>query len=208
MMTDMKILIVTVTPSYKDIRGETKRAVENLERGSNIVDWLIVTEQFEDAGDEWRVSKTIWHNLEKARRVALMEGYDYLLSLEWDIVPPQGALLNLMDNKADVAIGLYPERPSKVGSYLGGKLLVYNPGNCVPEAEEKVRSGLPFQINRGCGGFGYLLINRDVMQSTKFSWEWYGNVYEKGFKVVIDPRVLCDHVDRDGTIVKPVTSPL
>jgi len=207
-MINLKVLIVTVTPSYKEIKEETKRAVENLERGNHVLDWLIVTEQFEDAGDEWRVSKTIWHNLEKARRIALTEGYDYLLSLEWDIVPPQDALLNLMSNKADVVIGLYPERPSKVGSYLGDKLLVYNPGNCVPEAEEKVRCGLPFQINRGCGGFGCLLINRDVMERTQLSWEWYGKVYEKGFKVAIDPRVLCCHVDRDGTIIKPVTSPL
>lgn len=204
----MKVLIATVTTSYKDIRTETRNAVQNLERGGHVVDWLILTEQLEDAGDEWRVVSTIWHNLNKARKFALAEGYDYLLSLEWDIVPPPHALLTLMSNDADVAVGLYPERPSKVHT-LGGKLLVCNPGNSIPEAEEKVKLGMPFQITHGDAGLGCVLVNQKVMENHPFKWVrgWYQEMYKKGLKVVLDPRVLCYHVDRDGSIIKPTTSP-
>jgi hypothetical protein len=201
-MIDLKVLIVTVTPSYKEIKEETKKAVENLERESHIVDWLILTEQLEDAGDQWKVGPTIWHNLNKARRYAVTEGYDYFLSLEWDIVPPPHTLLTLISNHADVTIGLYPERPLKVGFDLGGKLLVCNSGNCIPEAEDKVKLGLPFQIKHGCGGLGCVLVHRKVLETTQFRWEWHGDLYEKQFKVVLDPRVLCSHIDRDGSIIR------
>lgn len=201
-----KVLIVTVTTSYGDVRAETRKALENLKRGEHVVDWIVLTEQLEDAGDEWTVGPTIWHNLNKARRFALKEGYDYLLSLEWDVVPPPDALLTLISDDADVAVGLYPERPSKVGSTLGGRLLVCNPGNSVPEAEEKVKLGIPFRITHGDAGLGCVLVNRTVMENHPFSWVrgWYKKIYEKKLRVLLDPRVLCCHVNRDGSVIKPI----
>lgn len=201
----MKILIVTVTTSYRDIKGETKRAVENLEINNHIVDWLILTEQLNvDTGDEWKIGPTIWFNLEKARRYALTEKYDYMFILEWDVVPPEHTLLSLIDADADVAVGLYPERPTKVGEKYGGQLLQCCPWSNIPNAEELVLKGEPFEITEGEAGLGCVLIRRSAFEKVKFKWTraWYYDLYTLNLRVVLDPRVICGHVDRDGRLVE------
>ena len=203
----LKILIVTVSLSIKYIREETRRALEALDTGDHIVDWIVLTEQLEDSEiythSEWTVGKTIRYNSNKARQFALENGYDYMFFIESDVIPPPHALLVLLENEVDIVSGLLAERVSKVGENI---LSVYMQG--LPGIREMVRAGKPFVFEhyQANTGRGCLLVSRRALEHPfQDSDGYYCEVMrEKGFKVWVDPRVACSHVDRDGSIMEPV----
>ncbi|GAH78176.1 unnamed protein product, partial [marine sediment metagenome] len=150
---------------------------------------------------QWTVGKTLAHNHNKARLFALENGYDYLFFLESDIIPPPRALVLLLENKADIVSGIVAERISKIGKNV---LQVYTQG--YSGVKELVRAGKPFVLEEANTGRACLFVGRRAFEHPFLESDGsYGiQMREKGFKIMVDPRVACSHVDRDGAIMEPI----
>ncbi len=143
---------------------------------------------------------------------ALDGGYDYILMVDSDTVPPDGALDMLLE-------GHYPV---KVGTYIYGlnhELTVafrvdsahtmrYDDSRLIPASEVVAYGGAEVAV--GGSGLGCALIRTDVFRRLKkpwFRWLTYDNGAELGedcyfaelcrtanIPMILDSRVLCGHV--------------
>lgn len=184
-----KVLLVTVSQSVGHVAPAVSDAIQQLNRGSHVVDWLIVTEQDPPCDP----NGIIMQNLEKARHYAVQLAYDYMFIVENDVVVPKHALMSLM-NLGDVAVGLYPERPSKVGT---DEFLVCTPCNDNKDARKHIEKGKPFLLT-GRGGYGCVVIKYHVFSKIKFpigDMSWYDILHSEGFQVMCNPHVICFHID-------------
>ena len=57
--------------------------------------------------------KNLIYKMESARRIAIAEGYEYLLNVEQDNVIPAHALVDLVASGKDLISGIYRYRPSR-----------------------------------------------------------------------------------------------
>lgn len=201
----MKILIATVSISLNWVRKEMVEAIKNLVVHNDIVDWIVLTEQLEDSElythTQWSVGKTIANNVNKAREFALKNGYDYMFVVESDIIVPENALTSMLECNADIVSALVPERISKVGKNI---LNIYYNG--IKDAERLCREGKPFKVDEGPIGRACLLISRRALEHPFQPSDgiWCDAMRGQGFQVIIDPRVKCSHVDRDGRIMHAI----
>jgi len=221
----IKVLIATVCPSLAEVKRETLDAVRSLDVKGLVVDWFIGTEQLDDAeavtGNPWTVGRTIAHNLNKALSLAKWEDYNYLWVLESDIVPaPDSLKLMLKDavySPAHIVSALVPERPLKVASNI--VQFLYYPKRDGTGHHDPTYQGLdnlkhlclrgePFTVKpkmRCNVGRCCLLITEELFKYkfVESDGVWIDKIRELGFTVVVDPRVKCLHVDRDGTLISP-----
>ena len=135
------------------------------------------------------------------RKYCLDNSYDYLLSLEQDVVPPKDVIEKLLKHDKSVVCGLY--------FYLGDDdktllpmIWVHYKGeyakrlNFSEVSEDKLIEAIT------CG-LGCVLIKRNVLEQIEFRhvkdkspWDdlWFcEDVREKGFKVFVDTSVRCKH---------------
>lgn len=153
-------------------------------------------------------------------RMATKGKYDFVMVVEPDIILPQDALINLMHtfivHNCDIAIGIYPERPSKVknfarkGQPLNG-WLVCMPWNNNPKAEMDITRRHPFEIE-GCAGFGCVLMNTKLMRMCSFpqrdtngngpDFAFYESARSIGLKIYANPDVRCGHIENNGKIIR------
>ncbi len=133
------------------------------------------------------------------REKALEGNYDYLLSLEQDIIPPKDIIENLLKHKHDIVSALY-FMPSD--SSLTPMLAI----------KEKDQYGyIPFNyadknnstINVNYAGLGCILISKKVLQKIKFradkkpgfdDWWFCKDAEKEGFKIYADLSVKCKHL--------------
>lgn len=148
------------------------------------------------------------HNL--LRKEVLEKGYDYLLNLDQDVIPPADAIERLSSHKKKIVMGLY------FGHHFVEQL---NEQRIMPFAwnftenknefgdvryinpEETFEPGL---IKIAFTGAGCMFIHRSVLERIKFryddkydAWDdrWFGfDAYEKGFTVYLDNTVKCRHL--------------
>ena len=145
---------------------------------------------------------------EYARRIAVKEGYDYIMSIESDLYFPPDIIQRLLSHAKEYVGALYligekkdripcitiPEYNEEL-KIFGTRLLTEK-----GEAEGFVHSGL--RIVSNCG-LGCTLIKRDVFKDIMFMYypnlkghsdTFYSNAaYKKGFKVFCDTDILCYH---------------
>ena len=196
------VLLVIVSQSIRHIDQRVWEAIQKMDRGSHVLDLLVATDQ-EPATDPNRL---IMNNLEKARHYAFQLGYHYVFIIENDIILPKHALISLMNLNADVAVGLYPERPSKVGT---DDFLVCMPWNGNKGARRHIERGKPFLLT-GRGGYGCVLISLRVLSTVKFpvgDMAWYDILHAEGFKVMCNPHVICFHIDHTAEGKPIIRSP-
>jgi len=228
-----KILIVSRALSYKsekvyDIPNIFKPALDSLFTLKKHKDWTvdiiflnyrgIYTPNSKGLKFSW-IYETMPCFMHEATHIAITRGYDYLMIVEPDIVLPKNALNELMDTLADgcdIAVGIYPERPSKIkdfsrrGQPLNG-WLVCMPWNKNPKAERNIARRLAFSIE-GCAGFGCVLMGINAIQNCIFPQRGkYGDGPDFGFyeraralslKVYANPNVRCGHIENDGKIIR------
>jgi len=152
--------------------------------------------------------------------IAIPRNYQYLMIAEPDIVLPKDAIIRLIDTinlrKCDIAVGIYPERPSKVkdfsrrGQPLNG-WLVCMPWNKNPKAEMGIARRKSFPVD-GCAGFGCVLMNHKAMNECRFpsrgkdgdgpDFGFYENARVLKLKIYANPNVRCGHIENNGKIIR------
>ncbi len=154
------------------------------------------------------------HQYRRGREAFLRGPYDAMLVVESDIVPPADALARLAALECDVAYGCTVFRNK---SYRWVNIMERYPGQARNTGESLTVRGLwQAALRQGvieCSGAGLacVLIQRHVLEAIDFRVEqgtycdnWFTrDVYSAGYSMKADTRVLCDHVDEDGTVLRP-----
>jgi len=156
--------------------------------------------------------------LEIARKIALEGGYDYLFIVEPDIVLPKDTLIEFLKvSDWDIITGIYPERPSKVGSWSNRRgqppngWLICMPWNRNPQAEKSIAERKSFIVT-GCAGFGCVLLRRKAFMNISFpsrdrvgngpDFGFYEDARNKNLNILCCPNIRCGHIENDGTIIE------
>lgn len=139
------------------------------------------------------------------RNKVLDEGYDYLLSLEQDVIPPENIIPRLMQHNKEIVSGVYFTYQKNKGINVGLKPVLYKKsGNdsLVLMSESDVLK--PRLVEVGACGLGCVLIHRKVLEKVKFrfskEYEGFDDVwfcydsFNSGFKVYADTSVKCKHL--------------
>lgn len=149
------------------------------------------------------------HNI--LREHVLENGYDYLLNLDQDVIPPRSVIEKLLSHNKKIVMGLY------FGHHFVDQL---NKTMVMPFAwqfknkkeghwgdvryldPEEVWSDKLLKI--AFTGAGCMLIHRDVLKKIKFRYDdkydvwddkWFGyDAYKNGFEVFLDTSVKCKHL--------------
>jgi len=146
------------------------------------------------------------HNM--IRNKVLKEGFDYLLILDQDVIPPKDVIDRLIAANKDVAAGLYFGSHDINGSvktmpfawvFSKGEKDWHNTGYLV---EEEMWPGKLLKV--AFTGMGCILISRKVLEKIEFrydvnmdAWDdrWLGyDVWDKGFEFWCDTGVKCKHM--------------
>ncbi len=147
------------------------------------------------------------HNI--LRKKVLKEGYDYLLILDQDVIPPKDIIERLLRHNKEVIAGLYfghhilDDRSNRVMPFawvfkerkgFWGKVRYLND-------DEVWKPGL---VKIAFAGGGCILISRKVLEKIRFRysknfsvWDdrWLGyDVYKNGFEMWLDNTVKCKHL--------------
>ena len=208
----MKILIAV--PTFESIYPDTFKSIYGLDSGGN--------DLFFDFVRGYDVSTA----RNKIVKKALDEGADYVLMVDNDVVLPEDALLNLMDDMKDVCLGYYAHRGDD-NLYHGrtsvcklydedGKKYFNYPLESEYTALEMLRMQVAgdFKVQIHGGGMGCAFINTDVFRVLRYPWyNWVNYADEhKGMlsedlyfceecrknriPVYTDTRVACGHMLR------------
>lgn len=154
----------------------------------------------EDARDRIVSSRNI------LRQYALDNGYDYLLSLEQDVIPPRDIIEKLLSYNKEIMSAVYfnyikwNEEDMLVPLLLISKDTGYFKARYMQINELKPRRLV--QV-KACG-LGCVLIHRDVLEKINFRYEkdkkgfddvWFGVDTQKAeFKIFTDTGIICKHL--------------
>lgn len=153
-----------------------------------------------------------------ARRIAIDEGYDYLFSLESDIIVSPEIVQVLLSHGLDVVSGLYmlgdkqegvqvpcitkAEFNKQLGSY-GTRLL--HPEEYI----QYINAGLKQVV---AGGMGCCLISRKIFKDIGFYYDprfqghsdvyFFNELFWKKIPMFVDTDMVCDHRNSDWLNVK------
>jgi hypothetical protein len=155
-------------------------------------------------------AQNVIYNYRKAERIVKAEGYDYLLTVEDDMLPPPDALEKLIALDADIAYGVYCFRKGKPTINIARPddlMQCYSlPHNLAAWAELFGQA-----IECGGLGLGCTLIKRSVFDVLEFhsvkgfdaDTQLAKDAMRLGLRQRCDTSVLCGHRRDDGTIVWP-----
>ena len=128
--------------------------------------------------------------MRKARKLVLVNGYDYLFNVEHDVVVPRDALIKLLGAGKEFICGLYRYRKSRckeeklMVQFTGAKPL-YKPGDEVLNA---------YIIPWGC-----TLFSRHVLSEVPFGelmdGQYCGECERAGISRWVHTGVVCKHID-------------
>jgi hypothetical protein len=153
--------------------------------------------------------QNIVQNYQKAERIIKAEGYDYLLTIEDDILPPPDALEKLIAVDADIAYGVY--------CFRRGMPMINIQRDDTGESYSLPRNLKAWAELFGqiipCGGlgFGCTLIKRSALDAAPLHSSNGGDADTQlaldarrlGLRQRADTSVLCGHRRTDGTVIWP-----
>ena len=156
-----------------------------------------------DNNGRWNIA----HNYEKARQRALDQDYDYLFTVEADLIIPGDALTRLLDVDADIAYGLYCFRAT--GTWSAWTRLDMEGGRSLRKDPELARQAWGRVIDVAGVGRGCTLISRRVLEALTFhtdeahptvhnDWVLAYEAQQAGFSQRCDLGVVCGHIDGKG----------
>lgn len=200
--------ILVFTPVYR-LESETLDAVFKLQFGGAL-SWLF---QEDNPTNDGRLNHL--HQYQRGRRQFLAGGFDAMLVIESDIIPPPETIQRLESTNADCAYGVYRFRVSNVIN-----VFERYPGN--PRNMGESLSNKPHLLKRAVkigqtpcsgGGLGCVLIRRSVLEAIDFRMEavhsahcdtfFNRDVMAGGFSQWADLRVICGHKDESGVVLWP-----
>ena len=137
------------------------------------------------------------------RKKALEGDYDYLLSLEQDVIPPKDILEQLLSHKKPVITGIYYMHYTvkQQGKIIGKKVLplLYqrkDEEHLIQLQPEEVEGNHLLEIT--ATGLGCILIHKDILEKTPFRYE------EE--KLVFDDIWFCQDLEKEGVQLYVATS--
>ena len=145
----------------------------------------------------------IAHNYEKARRWVIANDYDYLFTVEADMVIPPDALSKLLALDTDVAYGLYCFR--NTSTWSAWTELDMEHGRSIRKDPQEAKAAWGKVIPVAGVGFGCTLIRRNVLEqvtmhtderypSVHNDWVFAYDVQQAGFEQLCDLSVVCGHI--------------
>lgn len=152
-------------------------------------------------------SADVKENIVRSRNIirerAIDKGYDYFLSLEQDVFPPEDIIEKLLKHKKDIVTAIYPHLMRSLEGKKAKMPLVY-----IKRKDDEVGPMYPHEIMNkfrkvdACG-LGCILIKTDVLKEVKFRYEKGKNAYDdmffcqdaikKGYDIWTDGNILCGH---------------
>ena len=158
-----------------------------------------------------------WHQYQRGRELFLAGGFDAMLVIESDIIPPADTITRLAALPCDVAFGAYVFRqsphvniverrqrwPAQVR--MAGEVLTAKPGLWAAAMAQGV-------IDCNGSGLGCILIRRPVLEAAPFDpapdggffdYGWTAGVGAQGWRMMADCLLHCGHVDEDGRVLWP-----
>jgi len=199
-------------PDYKHIYIDNSIDEEYVERLKS----LGLEAYHVERGNNTRESLTRSQNF--ARRVAIDDGYDYMISLESDIFPEKDFIQKLIMSGKPVITGLYMIGDKSKGQRhpcitvkkwnetlqaFGTRLLT------AEEAQKLPSEGL---MPVAAGGMGCCLIRREIFTEFPFWYEprlkghsdifFFNDMYNYNIPVYVDLSVYCEHDNKPWADVK------
>lgn len=153
-----------------------------------------------------------------ARKYAIENGYDYMLSLESDVFAPKEIIEGLMTWGKDVVTGLYfigdrskgVRVPCVTIAKWNDSLGAWGTRLLEPkEWNDYLKKGLK-QVQ--AGGFGACLIHKNVFERFSFYYDprfqghpdiyFFNQLFEAKIPVFVDTDMVCDHMNTNWSDVK------
>lgn len=219
-----KLLIVC--PIADHVLLPTLRAIIELDpRGYDRADTVFLRTRSDPDAD---ARDAIAAQYNEAREMALRGGYDALLTVECDMLPPANAIRRLRTTGADVAYGLYVLRrpPWEWNAYSVMEGMAAWP---LSRVEDRARVEWGEVVDVDGIGLGCTLIQRKVLESLRFradgllhhdgnrsycDWYFGQDARTAGFTQRCDTAVICGHIhpaDEHGaarpSVIWPIGEP-
>lgn len=189
----MKILIAI--PTFENIAPQTFKSIYDLYSGGHDISFEYIT----------------GYDCAKARnmigRKTVEDHYDAVLTVDSDMEIPKDALISLISADVPVAMGWYLRR-IKGGPSDGRTSLHMENFSKAMSVDEVASHDKPFKVLGG--GFGCVLVKRDVFMQVEYPWFVYENrgngsfksedfvfcsaCHDNGIDIVAVPSVRCGHV--------------
>lgn len=189
----MKKILIAI-PTAKYIESETFKSIYDLE-----------------IPEGYKVEFQFFHGyvIDQIRNLIadwVVKGYDYLFSVDSDIILPKNALKKLLEHDRDIVSGIYRQRKDQQIIEIYG------------HTESGGVSNIPFHLLENKGvvriaacGFGCVLVKKQVLEKVGYpQFEYYSaldhkntvsedvdfcmKAINKGFKVWADTDLICDHI--------------
>src|SRR3989344_149075 len=138
------------------------------------------------------------------KQYAIDNNYEYLLSLEQDVIPPQDIIERMLVHDRQVITGIYFNRDNKQQLYPLAYVISNQPPNKLPDMrplnQEELWRNIFFQIISA--GLGCLLIHKDVLARITFRYEgeepfddrfFFLDLYNLKIKAFADTSIKCRH---------------
>ena len=146
----------------------------------------------------------------QARTMTLEGGYDALMTIEADMIPPENALQRLDRVDADIVYGLYVSRHGKHPWLTMTNVTEQVRGSAGKGETWQEREAMWGKVVDTAGvGLGCTLIRRNVLEKIPFrvkdqfianDWYFAIDAREMGFSQVHDCSVVCGHIDGYRTL--------
>lgn len=210
--------VMVFTPVYR-LEPETVQAVFDL-RWDGPITWVFQEDNPLEGTDRTTGVRNHLHQYQRGRELFLQSRCDAMLIIESDIIPPPDTLEKLAALDADLAYGVYVFRAGwDKGHPPVVNLFEFYHEGALNIGESFSHRGLwppPRDIMRCAGaGFGCLLIKRHVLEKMNFRVLNVSNnkvhcdsyfttdVYQAGYTMMADTRVICGHVTPEGEVLWP-----
>lgn len=203
--------IFIAVPTYENIYPDTFKSIYGLDTGEH------------DAAFDFIRGYDVARARNKIAQQTIDEEFDYVLMVDNDVVLPEDALINLLDDAKDVCLGYYAHRDAETNLYTGNTCVCKKGYLNYPlESQFTAQDMLDLQKQRKYkveihgGGMGCALIKTDVFKQIQypwFKWENYpgkvGNrpvlsedlyfceqLHKARIPIYTDSRVGCGHLLR------------
>ena len=218
-----KVKILLFCPTYKlaggklAIHKETRESIEKLTipDGVELEVEISTNNPSEITGNSKQDHENTLYQYRYARQRMLSGDYDYLFTVEHDMIIPEDALVKMLAMDADVIYGLYLLRHFKpvlnalrsVNSrWPDASLTMF------PEIVKKARAQGWIEVSGS--GFGCTLIRRKVLEKLDMRRSEIGghpspdmpfaaDCMRNGFKQICRFDVICGHIKPDGDVLIP-----
>jgi hypothetical protein len=218
-----KVKILLFCPTYKLASGELavhKETLESIEKltipdGVELEVEISTNNPNKITGNSKQDHENTLYQYRYARQRILSGDYDYLFTVEHDMIIPEDALTKMLATDADVIYGLYLLRHFKpvlnalrsVNSrWPDASLTMF------PEIVKKARAQGWIEVSGS--GFGCTLIRRKVLEKLDMRRSEIGghpspdmpfaaDCMRNGFKQICRFDVICGHIKPDGDVLIP-----